>query len=265
MFIGGVRIGLQLHPVGSAALGGQEGPGNRIAGEDGGGGPQLGAHVGDGRPFRHRQGGHAVAAVLDYFAHAAPDAQASQDLQDDILGAHPGGQIVIEIDTNNGRHVKIEGTAGHGHGHVQAAGADSQGAGATGRGGVAVGTEQRRPRHSEALQVDLVADAVPGAGKDNAVFGGDALQEKVVIGVFKAGLQGIMVDITDGKLGPHPRDAHGLQLQVSHSAGGVLGQGLIDAEGHFLAGQHFTGAQVLADYLLSKILAHLSSSSVYGM
>ena len=48
--------------------------------------------------------------------------------------------------------------------------------------------------------VDLVADAVPGAGEEDAVLRGDRLQVQVVVGVLEAGLQRVVIDVADGLL-----------------------------------------------------------------
>ncbi|MPN65081.1 hypothetical protein SDC9_212860 [bioreactor metagenome] len=52
---------------------------------------------------------------------------------------------------------------------------------------------------------------------------GDGLYVFVVIGIFKPGLQHVVVDIGDRELCLDPADVHGLKLQVGHRAGRVLG------------------------------------------
>ena len=66
------------------------------------------------------------------------------------------------------------------------------------------------------------------------------LDKAVVVGVFKAGLQGVVVDIGHGPLGFDTRNAHGLKLQISHRAGGVLRQGLVDSQSDFRSYGHLT-------------------------
>lgn len=58
-----------------------------------------------------------------------------------------------------------------------------------------------------------MADAVAGAGEVNAVLFGDGADKTVVVGVFKAGLKGIVVDIGDAFLGFDP----GLTPMASNS------------------------------------------------
>ena len=60
--------------------------------------------------------------------------------------------------------------------------------------------------------MDLVTDAVAGSGKIYAILCGYRLQIPVVIGIFKAGLEGIMVHIGNTQLGFHPVNARRLQL-----------------------------------------------------
>ncbi len=76
-----VLVGGELHPIRLAALGLQEGAGDLVGRENGGGSAQLGAHVGDGGALRNGQGLDALAAVLHDLAHAALDGQEAQDLQ----------------------------------------------------------------------------------------------------------------------------------------------------------------------------------------
>ena len=101
-----------------------------------------------------------------------------------------------------------------------------------------------------------MADAVAGAGKADPVLFRYGLYVAVVVGVFKAGLQGVVVNIGDREFGPDLPDPHGFKLQVGHGTGSVLRQGLIDAEPDFTAGRHIPADQVAADDFLGKRVAH---------
>ena len=81
--------------------------------------------------------------------------------------------------------------------------------------------------------MDLMADAVAGPGEIYAMLGGDRLQIAVVIAVFKAALESIVVNIGDTQLGLDSGNTHCLKFQISHSAGGILGQGLVDPQSYF--------------------------------
>ena len=132
------------------------------------------------------------------------------------------------MNIDNLRHGDVICTAAHGNCNVQTACAHREHTDAAAGRGVAVGTDQGFAGLAETLQMHLVADAVTGAGEANASFFCDRLNKAVVVGVFKAGLQGVVVDIRHGKLGTHARHAHRFKFQIRHGAGGVLGQRLVD-------------------------------------
>ena len=251
--VGRAGIGGQGLPVRFPILGLEEGAGHFIAGEYGGGGAQFRAHVGDGGTLGHGEGGHAGAGVFHHPAHAALDAQPAQHLQDDVLGGHAIGQFAGQVHVDHPGAGEIIRSAAHGHRHVQSARADGQHADAATRGGVAVAAQQRPAGNAVALQVHLVADTVAGLGAPDAVLVGHGLDILVVVRVFKACLQGVMVNIRHGALGAHPLYPHSFELQIGHGARGVLGQGLIDADGDFLPGDHLAADQVGCENLLSQI------------
>ena len=97
-------------------------------------------------------------------------------------------------------------------------------------GRVAVGAQQGLARDCEPLKVHLVADAVAGPREEDTVFRGNVLEEPVVVGVLESGLQGVVVHVAHRELGLDAFDADGLELEVGHGPGGVLGQGLVDPE-----------------------------------
>ena len=118
---------------------------------------------------------------------------------------------------------------------------------------MAVAAQQGQARHTEAFQVDLVADAVPGLGAEDAMLLRHALDVLMVVRVLKAGLQGVVVDIGNALHGPDPADAHRLELQVGHGAGGILRQGLVDPDGDLLPGRGCSADQVSVQDLLCKV------------
>ena len=72
-------------------------------------------------------------------------------------------------------------------------------------GGVAVGAEQRGARLAEALQMDLVADAVARPREDDAVaLAATALKVAVVVVVLKADLERVVVNVGDREVGLDP-------------------------------------------------------------
>lgn len=101
----------------------------------------------------------------------------------------------------------------------------------------------------------LVADAVSGAGKVNAVLFGDRLDKAVVVSVFKACLERIVVDICDAFFRLDPWNTHGLKLKICHGSGRVLREGLVDFQADIAADGHIAAEQVFFDYLLCKSVA----------
>jgi len=87
----------------------------------------------------------------------------------------------------------------------------------------------------------------------------------VVVGVLEAGLQGVVVDVGHAALGFHAGYVHGLELQVSHGAGGVLGKGLVDAQGYIgPGGGEFTAPnQVGLDEFLRQVQRHIKYLLLY--
>ena len=77
---------------------------------------------------------------------------------------------------------------------------------------MAVRADKRFPGNSEALEMNLMADAVSRAGKPNSVLFSDASDIAVVVCVFKATLKRIVVDVGDRALGFNLSDAHSLKL-----------------------------------------------------
>ncbi len=206
----------------------QKGSGGFVGREHRGGGAQLGAHVGDGRSFGHAQGFDALSAVLNNFADAALDAHHAQHGEDDVLCRYPRRELAGEVDSDHLGHGDVVGAAAHGDSHVQAARADCQHTDAAAGGGVAVGADQGLAGLAKALQMHLMADAVAGARKINAVLFAHRLNKAVVVGIFKACLQRVVINIGDALLGLDARNAHRLILDIRHCACRVLRQRLVN-------------------------------------
>ena len=68
----------------------------------------------------------------------------------------------------------------------------------------------------------LVANAVAGAREVNAVLFGNRLNVAVVVGIFKARLQCVVVYISHAALGFNAVKPHGFKLKVCHCARSVL-------------------------------------------
>ena len=111
----------------------------------------------------------------------------------------------------------------------------------------------------KALEMDLMANPIAGTREANAVFFRYRLDITVIVGVFKARLQGVVVDVGDGKLCFDALCAHCLKLQIRHRAGGVLCQCLIDAKPDFRAGLHLPRDKVGSDDFLCECVSHVHS------
>ena len=257
--VGGVRVAGEGREVLFPALRAQKFARHLVGGEDGRGRAQFGAHVGDGGAFGDGERLDALAAPFDDRPAAAAHGEYAENFEAYILGADPRGQLAGEVDLEHARHVDVIGAAGHGHGHVHAARAHGQHAQRAAGGRVAVRADERLARLAEALQMHLMADAVAGAGEAHAVFARHGLDKAVVVGIFKAALEGVVVDIGHGKFGAHARNVHGFQGEVGHGAGGVLRERLVDAQADLRAGGHLAADEMGLDDLLRDGIAHVTS------
>ena len=68
----------------------------------------------------------------------------------------------------------------------------------------------------------LVADTVAGAREPDPVLFCDASYEAVVVGVLKAGLESVVVDVSYRAFGFYAVNAHSFELEICHSSGSVL-------------------------------------------
>ena len=191
-------------------------------------------------------------------AHTALDGEDTQQLKADVLGGDKGTQRASELHPDDFRHIDVVRAAAHGHGHVHTAGTEGQHPDAASGGGVAVGANQGLSGNAEALQMDLMTDAVAGTGEPDAVLCGNGLNIAVVIGVFKAGLQCVVVHVGDRPLCPHPVNSHGLKFQIGHGTGGVLRQCLVDSQSHLGARLRAAAHKMRFDELLRQALSHIS-------
>ena len=251
-----VGIGGERRPVLLTSLRAEKFTRDFVGGEDGGGGAELRAHVGDGGALRHGQGGHALAGILHDFSHSALHGKDFKHLKNYIFGGYPGGKFARQVDAQHLRHGDVIRAAAHGNRHVKTARTHCQHADAAAGWGMAVGADQRFAGDAEALQMHLMADAVSGAGKANAVLFRHALDKAVIIRVLKAGLQSVVVNVCHTQLRFDARNAHRFKFQVSHGAGRVLCQGLVNAQAHVRADGHFPAHKMVFDDFLCNRKSH---------
>ena len=122
---------------------------------------------------------------------------------------------------------------------------------------MAVRADQGLARCAEALQMHLMADAVACLRVVDAVLLSDRTDIFVVVRILEAGLQGIVVNVSDRALGLDLIDAHRLKLEISHRAGGILRQRLIDLKADLLTQYHFAVYQVRFQNLLRDCHTHV--------
>jgi len=101
-----------------------------------------------------------------------------------------------------------------------------------------------------------VADAVARAGEDHAVARRDGAQVAVVVCVLEADLHGVVVDVRDRQVGLDLFEAHRLELQVGHRAGGVLREGLVDTDADLAAFHVLAFFEVGNEDLFDDVLFH---------
>src|SRR5918998_998061 len=203
--------------------------------KDAGGRAELGDHVADRRPTRHVYVRHAGPVELEDAPEATPDAAPPQELEDHVLRRHPLRELPRQLDADHLGRRGLEWLAGHDQRHVEAAGADGYRPQGTRGGSVGVGPDQGRPWPGEALDVKVVADAVPWPRVIHTVLGGERLQKAVVIGVLEVELDYVVVHVLDGEGHLDPVNPHPLELQAGHRAGRVLQQRLIYPQAHLFA------------------------------
>jgi hypothetical protein len=137
------------------------------------------------------------------------------------------------------------------------AGADGQHAQRPGRAGVAVRPQERFARFAESLHVDGVTDPVAGtAVPDTEAFAG-TLQKQVIVGVLVVLLDQVVIDVLHRDFCAHPLQSHGFQGQHHQSAGGILGQRLVDFDPNLGAGSHGARNEMGCDQFLGEVSGHV--------
>ena len=88
----------------------------------------------------------------------------------------------------------------------------------------------------------------------------------MIVGIFKARLQCIVVYIGDGKLSFHSVNTECLELKIRHGTGSVLSQRLIDFQTDLASDLHASAPEMACNDLLRNSVAHycfLSEILVY--
>ena len=163
--------------------------------EDRGGGPHLGAHVGDGETFRNRQGLHALTDILEDLAETALDGDTTKHLEHDFLCIDASLQLTCKIDLDDLRHRKTHRNACHRGRDVHATDTDRQHADRSTRRGMAVTTHQKLPRYGETGGLYHVADTV---SRSRYIYAGllcDGPKIVMIVRRLEIDIQQIMIQI----------------------------------------------------------------------
>ena len=79
----------------------------------------LNGHVGDGEPVIHGEGGNALAGKLQRLIQRAVHADLADQMQDDILAAHPAAGLALQHHLDRGRHLEPSLAGDHTGSHVR--------------------------------------------------------------------------------------------------------------------------------------------------
>ena len=172
-----------------------------------------------------------LTEVLNDSASASLDGEDTGELEDDVLGGGPAGELAGELHTNDLGGLELPGEVGHdvdGIGTTDTDGAHTE---TTSVGGVRVGTDEETTGEGIVLEEDLVDDTRAGLPESDVVLGAGAGEEVVdllvdangaleILGTANLGLnQVVAVDgagVGDrGHAGRH-------ELEDSHLCGGIL-------------------------------------------
>ena len=144
--------------------------------------------------------------------------------------------------------------------HRQAAAANGQHPQRPGGRRVAVSAQHHLAGPGKALAVQKVTDAVAGLGKIHPESGRRGLEEQVVIRVFSADAQGVVVAVKYAGLSLHPVGTHRQEGLPRHNTGQVMSQGLVHSDGDGGPWRQLTLHQVGAQDLKYNILCHAISA-----
>ena len=261
LIIDSIRIAIQSHIVLRSALCSEKSQSIFIRGEYRSGSTQLCAHIGDGGTLGNGKGLYTGAVPLNDSAHAALNGENAQDLQGSILSTYTGLQFTCQLHPEYLGHIDIVSAAAHSNSHIHSACANSQHTQTATGGSMAVRANEGLTGLAKPLQVDLVANAVTGAGEPHTVLGGYRLQVAVVIRIFKAALQCVVIYIGNAQFSFYLGNTHCFKFQIGHGAGGILGQGLVNFQSDLTARLHSAGNQMRCNNLLCNRLTHFAESS----
>ncbi len=202
-----------------------------IVGEDGGGGTDLCAHVGDGGFSRTADGVCAGAEVFDDMVGSALDGEDSCEFEDHVFGGGPAVEFAGQAYADQFGHTDGPCESRHHFGGIGSTDTDSDHAESTGVGGMGVGSDHHTTGECVVFEDNLVDDACAGFPEAHAVFVGGGAEEVIDFFVDVFGIGEVEIDAIAcadqviamdgggcGDLGASSEH----KLKDSHLRGGVL-------------------------------------------
>ena len=217
---------------------------------------KLCAHIGNRCSFGNGKRFNSLSAVFNDLANAALDAHNLKHLEDNILCGNPRLKLTFEIYTNHFRHCDVVCAAAHCDSNVKSACTHRKHTYSAACRGVAVRADKSFSGDTEALKMNLMANTVAGTGEAKSSFLCNRLNETVIVSIFKACLQGVVIYISNGKLRSDTVNSHCLKLKVRHCTGCVLCKRLINSQTDFTAHRHIAGKQMIFNDFLSYSVSH---------
>lgn len=91
----------------------------------------------------------------------------------------------------------------------------------------------------------------------------DRTDKSVVVGILKAALERVVVDVCHGALSLYAVNAHSLELEVSHCTSCVLRKGLVDLQTDLCSLYHLAVDDVRLDDLFSQCKSHIFAPCLF--
>ena len=217
---------------------------------------EFGTHICDSCSFGDCKSFYTLSAVFDNFADTALNGHDTKNFKDNVFSGNPSLKFTCKIYTNHFRHGNIVSTAAHSNSNIKTACTDSKHTDTTACWSVAIRAYESFAGLAKSFKMYLMADTVAGTGEVNAMLFADGLNKSVVISIFKACLESVVVDVGNAFFSFDSRHADSLKFEVSHSTCSVLCQSLVDFKTDFRANGHITAEQVRFNNFLSDSVAH---------
>ena len=108
---------------------------------------------------------------------------------------------IPELNIYNCRHRNVVCSTTHSNCNVKTTCTHSKHTDTATCGSMAIGTDQSLAGNTESFKMHLMANTVAGTGEINTVLFGNGLNKLMVVCVFKAGLERVMINICNTALG----------------------------------------------------------------